>query len=33
MFKYELFVSSKYSHGVAMPSFNDAKVGPGVVPR
>ena len=30
MFKFELSVCSKYSHGVAMHSFNDAKVGPGV---
>ena len=27
---FELSIKSKYFNGVAMPSFKDAKVGPGI---
>lgn len=33
MFNCKLSERSKYSYSVAMPSFIDAKFGPGVVPR
>ena len=33
MFKFEMSVYSKSSHGVAMPSFNCALVGPGIFRR